>query len=108
MNDKLERRFACLTRLSPSQAAVFDLLGHGLKCSEIATRTNRSVKTIDTHAALIRRKLQMNTLTKVRVFSATYLEWKRYKQQLQVYETLVVRSPSTTHADKMQSNGSAT
>lgn len=49
------------SRLTPSEFEVLHLIGLGLGTSEISQKLNRSVKTIESHRANIKRKLDLKT-----------------------------------------------
>jgi DNA-binding CsgD family transcriptional regulator len=48
-----------LDNLSDRELQVFRLVGQGFQCSEIAKRLHLSPKTIETHCAKIRTKLNL-------------------------------------------------
>ena len=52
-------------RLTNRELEVFHLLGQGLETQEIAARLGRSVKTIETHRARIKEKLNLRNATEL-------------------------------------------
>ena len=50
-----------IERLSNRELQVFELIGQGLTGSQIASQPNLSVKTIETHQAKIKKKLNLNS-----------------------------------------------
>lgn len=54
-----------LSRLTPRQAEIVDLIAEGLTSKEIAVRLGMSFRTVDTHRARIVEKLQVNSLAEL-------------------------------------------
>ncbi len=54
-----------LTRLTDRELEVFELIGRGLRTTEIATRLSLSVKTIESHQAHIKEKLSLSSGTEL-------------------------------------------
>jgi DNA-binding NarL/FixJ family response regulator len=52
---------ASLGMLSDREMEVFNLVGAGMGCKEIANKLNISVKTVETHKQRMREKLRLNT-----------------------------------------------
>ena len=50
-----------MARLTPRELAVFELIGRGLKPSQIATQIHLSVKTVETHREKIKKKLNLQS-----------------------------------------------
>jgi DNA-binding NarL/FixJ family response regulator len=50
-----------VTNLSDRELEIFQLLGRGVGTKEVAARLHRSVKTVETHRARIKEKLQLKT-----------------------------------------------
>ena len=48
-----------MARLTPRELAVFELIGRGLKPSQIAAQIHLSVKTVETHREKIKKKLNL-------------------------------------------------
>ena len=61
-----------IERLSGRELEVFMLIGQGLATREIATRTERSVKTIETYRARIKRKLGLQSAVELLHFAVSY------------------------------------
>jgi DNA-binding NarL/FixJ family response regulator len=49
------------SRLTPSEFEVLHLIGLGLGTSDISQKLNRSIKTIESHRANIKKKLNLKT-----------------------------------------------
>ncbi len=58
--------------LSNRELEVFTLVGQGLSTREIATRTDRSVKTIETYRARIKKKLGLSTAAELMHYAVSY------------------------------------
>lgn len=54
-----------LSRLTPRQMEIVDLIAQGLTSKEIAVRLDMSFRTVDTHRARIMEKLQVNSLAEL-------------------------------------------
>ncbi|MFN3891593.1 MAG: response regulator transcription factor [Beijerinckiaceae bacterium] len=54
-----------LSRLTPRQIEIVDLIAEGLTSKEIAVRLGMSFRTVDTHRARIMEKLQVNSLAEL-------------------------------------------
>lgn len=54
-----------LSRLTPRQVEIVDLIAEGLTSKEIALRLGMSFRTVDTHRARIMEKLQVNSLAEL-------------------------------------------
>lgn len=59
--------------LSPSELEVLHLVGMGLGTSEIAERLSRSVKTIESHKANIKRKLNLDSSSQLALFAINFV-----------------------------------
>ncbi len=59
-----------VSELSPSELEVLHLIGMGLGTSEIAERLSRSVKTIESHKANIKKKLSLVNANQLSRFAA--------------------------------------
>jgi DNA-binding NarL/FixJ family response regulator len=59
-----------VSELSPSELEVVHLIGMGLGTSEIADRLSRSVKTIESHKANIKKKLGLENANQLSRFAA--------------------------------------
>lgn len=56
---------SALSRLTPRQIEIVDLVAEGLTSKEIAVRLGMSFRTVDTHRARIMEKLQVNSLAEL-------------------------------------------
>ncbi len=54
-----------LSRLTPRQGEIVELIAEGLTSKEIALRLGMSFRTVDTHRARIMEKLQVNSLAEL-------------------------------------------
>ena len=54
-----------MSRLTPRQAEIVDLIAEGLTSKEIALRLGMSFRTVDTHRARIMEKLKVNSLAEL-------------------------------------------
>lgn len=54
-----------ISRLTPRQIEIVDLIAEGLTSKEIAVRLGMSFRTVDTHRARIMEKLQVNSLAEL-------------------------------------------
>lgn len=59
--------------LSPSELEVLHLIGIGLGTSEIAERVKRSVKTIESHKANIKKKLDLDSSSQLAKFAINFV-----------------------------------
>jgi two-component system, LuxR family, response regulator FixJ len=64
VSDALEAE-GVLSRLTPRQAEIVDLIAEGLTSKEIAVRLGMSFRTVDTHRARVMEKLQVNSLAEL-------------------------------------------
>ena len=58
-----------LSRLSDRELEVLQLIGKGLRKAEIAKRLGRSINTIETHRAGIKKKLRLRSATELARFA---------------------------------------
>ncbi|MFA7270056.1 MAG: response regulator transcription factor [Sterolibacterium sp.] len=58
-----------IAALTSTEFEVFNLIGTGMGTSEIANKLNRSVKTIESHRANIKKKLSLNTSNELALFA---------------------------------------
>lgn len=56
-------------QLTPTQAVVFDLLGHGLETKQIAGRLGVSRKTVESHIMALKDRLDCDGLRALVVFA---------------------------------------
>ena len=61
-------------RLSDREFEVFQLIGQGVRTSDIATRLHLSVKTVEVHRANIKQKLGLATGTELVRFAVRWLD----------------------------------
>ena len=61
-------------RLSDRELEVIQLIGRGLSTREIASTLNLSVKTIESHRAHIKEKLNLRNATELVQFSVQWVE----------------------------------
>ncbi len=54
-----------MARLTPRELAVFELIGRGLKPSQIAGQIHLSVKTVETHREKIKKKLNLHSASEL-------------------------------------------
>lgn len=59
--------------LSPSELEVLHLIGMGLGTSEISDRISRSVKTIESHKANIKKKLNLDNANQLNLFAINFV-----------------------------------
>jgi len=59
-----------VSNLSPSELEVLHLIGSGMSTAEIAQQLSRSVKTIESHKANIKRKLNLESSNQLAHFAA--------------------------------------
>lgn len=71
----LETHWRPIYGLSPREFQVFLLLGDGLSSGEIANTPGFkcSRKTVEAHFANLRRKLDLPTIARARVYAATFI-----------------------------------
>lgn len=67
-----------IAALTAAEFEVFNLIGIGMGTSEIANKLNRSVKTIESHRANIKKKLNLNTGNELAVFA---YNWQNSAEQ---------------------------
>lgn len=60
-----------LSNLTQSEIEILHLIGMGMGTSEISAKLNRSVKTVETHRANIKRKLNLNSGNELAHFAIT-------------------------------------
>jgi DNA-binding NarL/FixJ family response regulator len=75
---QLDESFSGIDRLSDREFEVFHLTGQGLATRQIAKRLYLSVKTIETHGANIKRKLNLKTSSELRQQAIKYLRLLPY------------------------------
>ncbi len=63
-----------VTRLSDRELQLFSMLGSGLSTREIADRLCVSPKTVDSHRASMKRKLQVHTTVELTCLAARWVE----------------------------------
>ncbi|MGA3006630.1 MAG: response regulator transcription factor [Opitutaceae bacterium] len=63
--------------LSDRELEVVNLIGHGIPTREIATKLHLSIKTIETHRAHIKRKLNIGNATQLVQFCVRWVEDRR-------------------------------
>lgn len=64
------RNDSAVSELSPSELEVLHLIGAGLGTSEIAEELSRSIKTIESHKANIKKKLGLENANQLSCFAA--------------------------------------
>ena len=64
-------------QLSDREFEVFELIGQGLSTHDIATRLHLSVKTVRVHRANVKRKLDVETSSKLISYAARWIEHRR-------------------------------
>lgn len=62
-----------VSNLSPSELEVLHLIGMGMATSEIADKLARSVKTIESHKAGIKRKLELDSSNQLTLFAVNFV-----------------------------------
>jgi DNA-binding NarL/FixJ family response regulator len=62
-----------INSLSPSELEVLHLIGIGLGTSEIAEKTARSVKTVESHKANIKKKLDLDNANLLSAFAINFV-----------------------------------
>ncbi|MBL8519306.1 MAG: response regulator transcription factor [Betaproteobacteria bacterium] len=74
-----ERRPASvLSNLTDREFEIFRLIGHGMGASEIATKLNRSVKTVEAHRANLKQKLGLRNALELNRFAANWADREQY------------------------------
>jgi DNA-binding NarL/FixJ family response regulator len=74
-----ERRpTSLLANLSDREFEIFRLIGHGMGASEIATKLNRSVKTVEAHRANLKQKLGLRNALELNRFAANWADREQY------------------------------
>ena len=63
-----------LSSLTDREHEIFRLIGIGLGTSEIATKLNRSVKTIEAHRANLKQKLGLRNAHELNRFAANWAD----------------------------------
>jgi DNA-binding NarL/FixJ family response regulator len=63
-----------LAQLSDREMEVFELIGRGLGTREVADKLHRSVKTIETHRANLKRKLGVGSASELVVMAASWVQ----------------------------------
>jgi len=66
-----------LAGLTDREYEIFRLIGMGMTSSEIATKLNRSVKTIEAHRANLKQKLGLRNAIELNRFAANYADRER-------------------------------
>ena len=61
-------------RLSDRELEVFECIGQGLTTRQISTRLNRSVKTVESHRANIKRKLKLQNATELLQYAVQWVQ----------------------------------
>jgi DNA-binding NarL/FixJ family response regulator len=63
-----------IERLSDRELEVFEFIGHGLTTRQISQRLNRSIKTIESHRANIKRKLKLQNATELLQYAVQWVQ----------------------------------
>lgn len=63
-----------LGNLTDREFEIFRLIGHGLGATEIATKLNRSVKTVEAHRANLKQKLGLRNALELNRFAANWAD----------------------------------
>ena len=66
-----------IDRLSDREFEVFELIGQGLQTRQIAEKLHLSVKTIDAHRDHIKRKLKLDSATKLLKYAVQWVQLER-------------------------------
>ena len=74
VNGKTSGSESPIERLSDRELEVIQLIGKGLSTREIASNLNLSVKTIESHRAHIKEKLNLRNATELVQFSVQWVE----------------------------------
>jgi DNA-binding NarL/FixJ family response regulator len=69
---KSARKWSCIEQLSDREFEVFELIGTGLSSRDMAGRLQLSAKTVDTHRASIKKKLNLKTTSELISYSARW------------------------------------
>ncbi len=64
-----EKNVSPVSALSPSELEVLHLIGTGMGTAEIAQQLSRSIKTIESHKANIKRKLKLDNSNQLALFA---------------------------------------
>ncbi len=72
-----DHRRAGIERLTDRELEIFEWIGRGAKTSAIAKRLNLSVKTVETHRANIKRKLQLSSGNELTHLAIRWIEGER-------------------------------
>lgn len=71
--DTEEKDASPLSILSDRELTVFQLIGRGYSTSKIADELHLSVKTVETHRAHIKEKLQLSDAAQLSQFAAQWM-----------------------------------
>jgi DNA-binding NarL/FixJ family response regulator len=63
-----------IERLSDRELEVFEFIGHGLTTRQISQRLNRSIKTVESHRANIKRKLKLQNATELLQYAVQWVQ----------------------------------
>lgn len=66
--------------LSDRELEVFRLIGHGFATSDIARELNRSVKTVETHRAHLKDKLNLKNAAELTRYAVQWIEQEKERQ----------------------------
>lgn len=72
------QQVSVLSNLTDREYEVLRLIGLGLGSSEIATKLNRSVKTIEAHRANLKQKLGLKNASELNRFAANWADRERF------------------------------
>lgn len=67
-----ERKRSSIEQLSDREFEIFELIGTGLSSRRIADRLHLSAKTVDTHRASIKKKLNFQTTSELISYAARW------------------------------------
>jgi DNA-binding CsgD family transcriptional regulator len=68
-----EKNVSPVGTLSPSELEVLHLIGKGMGTAEIAQQLSRSIKTIESHKANIKRKLALDNSNQLALFAVKFV-----------------------------------
>ena len=66
-----------IDRLSDREFEVFELIGEGLQTREVADKLHLSIKTVDAHRDHIKRKLKLDSATKLLKYAVQWVQMER-------------------------------
>jgi two-component system, NarL family, response regulator NreC len=72
------QQVSVLSNLTDREYEVLRMIGLGLGSSEIATKLNRSVKTIEAHRANLKQKLGLKSASELNRFAANWADRERF------------------------------